>query len=171
MPSRVISKQVAASSTGTPAISSHVAGLIWLWFSVSTPPHSTTDSRPGESLLLIVQFLQSNLKPRPVSDRVRAGSSPAIQESWSGKNIGIEKEANGEGHLVVVLSRRYPEAKLQENMDTELMDVILQEAHDAFEEEIVIELKSDVSDEMETNLDRIEAWIKQWRQDNSASME
>ncbi|KAL2114594.1 hypothetical protein VUR80DRAFT_4577 [Thermomyces stellatus] len=64
-------------------------------------------------------------------------------------------------------ARDYPEAKLQENLDTELMDVLIQEAREAYDEEIVIELQSNESDEMEENVDRIEAWVKQWKVDNT----
>lgn len=65
--------------------------------------------------------------------------------------------------------RKYPEAKLQENLDTEIMEVLLQEARDAFDEQIVIELRSDTTEEMDSNVDRIEAWVKQWKQDNASS--
>lgn len=58
---------------------------------------------------------------------------------------------------------------MQENLDTEIMEVLLQEALDAYDEEIVIELRSDTTEEMESNLDRIEAWVKQWKQDNASS--
>ena len=64
-------------------------------------------------------------------------------------------------------SRGYAETKLQENLDSEIMEVLLQEARDAYDEEIVIELSSNSSDEMESNLDRIESWVKQWKADNS----
>lgn len=47
------------------------------------------------------------------------------------------------------------------------MEVLLQEAHEAFDEEIVIELTSNNSDEMDTNVDRIVAWLDQWKKDNS----
>lgn len=66
-------------------------------------------------------------------------------------------------------SRNYAEAKLQENLDSEIMEVLLQEAHEAFDEEIVIELTSNTADEMETNADRIEAWVRQWKTDNNAA--
>ncbi|KAL6849732.1 factor activating pos9 [Amphichorda felina] len=66
-------------------------------------------------------------------------------------------------------ARNYPEAKLQENLDTEIMEVLLQEARDSYDEEIVIELRSDTTEDMDSNLDRIEAWVKQWKQDNPAS--
>ncbi|KZZ89904.1 DUF1671 domain-containing protein [Moelleriella libera RCEF 2490] len=64
--------------------------------------------------------------------------------------------------------RNYAEAKLQENLDSEIMEVLLQEARDAFDEAIVIELTSNTADELESNVDRIEAWIKQWKLDNAS---
>lgn len=70
------------------------------------------------------------------------------------------------GALLTMRFRNYPEVKLQENLDTEIMEVLLQEARDAYDAEIVIELTSNTSDEMDTNIDRIEAWVKQWQADN-----
>ncbi|KAL7922062.1 AAA domain-containing protein [Trichoderma austrokoningii] len=64
-------------------------------------------------------------------------------------------------------ARNYPEIKLQENLDSEIMEVLLQEARESFDEEIVVELTSNSSEEMETNMDRIEAWIKQWKTDHA----
>jgi adenylate kinase len=66
-------------------------------------------------------------------------------------------------------ARNYAEAKLQENLDSEIMEVLLQEARDSFDEQIVIELTSNTSDEMESNIDRIVAWAEQWKQDNASS--
>lgn len=51
-------------------------------------------------------------------------------------------------------------------MDSEIMDVLLEEALSSYDENIVVELKSNTTDEMESNVDRIEAWIKQWKKDN-----
>ncbi|RDL35109.1 Adenylate kinase isoenzyme 6-like protein [Venustampulla echinocandica] len=64
-------------------------------------------------------------------------------------------------------SRDYPEAKLQENLDSEIMQVLLQEARDSYDEEIVVELSSNTTDDMESNVERIEGWVKQWREDNA----
>jgi adenylate kinase len=63
-------------------------------------------------------------------------------------------------------TRNYPEAKLQENLDAEIMEVLLEEARESYDEEIVVELKSDTSEEMESNVERIEGWIKQWKKDH-----
>lgn len=64
-------------------------------------------------------------------------------------------------------ARKYPEAKLQENLDSEIMEVLLQEARDSYDEEMVVELTSNTSDDMDTNVDRVEAWLKQWKLDNA----
>lgn len=64
-------------------------------------------------------------------------------------------------------SRDYPEAKLQENLDSEIMEVLLQEARESYDEEIVVELTSNTTEEMDNNVERIEGWIAQWRKDNA----
>ncbi|PHH83539.1 hypothetical protein CDD82_7580 [Ophiocordyceps australis] len=64
-------------------------------------------------------------------------------------------------------ARNYAEAKLQENLDSEIMEVLLQEARDAYDENIVVELHSNAADDVDANLDRIEAWLAQWRRDNA----
>ncbi|KAK6584520.1 hypothetical protein PZA11_002744 [Diplocarpon coronariae] len=65
--------------------------------------------------------------------------------------------------------RDYPEVKLQANLDSEIMEVLLQEAHDSYDEEIVVELTSNTSDGMESNIERLESWVKQWRKDHGGS--
>ena len=66
-------------------------------------------------------------------------------------------------------NRKYSEAKLQENIDSEIMEVLLQEAREAYDQEIVVELKSNTAEELETNVDRIESWLKQWMEDNKGA--
>ncbi|KAK4105004.1 P-loop containing nucleoside triphosphate hydrolase protein [Parathielavia hyrcaniae] len=65
-------------------------------------------------------------------------------------------------------ARNYPEVKLQENMDSEIMDVLLQEAKESYDEEIVVELQSITADDMESNVERIEQWLGQWKKDNAS---
>ena len=48
------------------------------------------------------------------------------------------------------------------------MEVLLDEAREAFDAEIVVELTSNTSDEMEGNVERIDAWVKQWKKDNNS---
>ncbi|OIW29868.1 P-loop containing nucleoside triphosphate hydrolase protein [Coniochaeta ligniaria NRRL 30616] len=66
-------------------------------------------------------------------------------------------------------ARKYPEVKLQENIDAEIMEVLLQEAKDSYDEDIVVVLTSNSSEEMDENVDRIEAWLGQWKKDNAPS--
>lgn len=65
--------------------------------------------------------------------------------------------------------RNYPELKLQENLDSEIMEVLLQEARDSYDEEIVVELTSNTSEEVDSNVARIEAWVAQWMKDNEGA--
>jgi adenylate kinase len=65
-------------------------------------------------------------------------------------------------------ARKYSETKLQENMDSEIMEVLLQEAKESYDEEIVVELQSVDADEMESNVERIEQWLVQWKKNNAS---
>ncbi|KAK0932093.1 factor activating pos9 [Friedmanniomyces endolithicus] len=62
--------------------------------------------------------------------------------------------------------RGYGEKKLQENMDCEIMEVLLQEAREAYDEEMVVELRSENTEEIDANVERIEEWIKNWKEDH-----
>ncbi|SMN18273.1 similar to Saccharomyces cerevisiae YDL166C FAP7 Essential NTPase required for small ribosome subunit synthesis [Maudiozyma saulgeensis] len=58
--------------------------------------------------------------------------------------------------------RGYHDSKIQENLDAEIMGVLLQDAMDSYEQEIVVELQSNNTKEMEANVDRITEWEKMW---------
>ena len=60
--------------------------------------------------------------------------------------------------------RGYADDKLQENLDSEIFEVLLEEAKDSYDEEIVVDLKSETDDEIESNCERIVAWIDAWTQ-------
>lgn len=59
-----------------------------------------------------------------------------------------------------------PEQKLQENLDAEIMQVILEEAKESYDEEIVVELQSNNTDEIDNNVERISVWLQQWSKDH-----
>ncbi|THX84949.1 P-loop containing nucleoside triphosphate hydrolase protein [Aureobasidium pullulans] len=63
--------------------------------------------------------------------------------------------------------RGYSDKKLDENMDAEIMEVLLQEARDSYDEEIVVELQSDDLDQIDENLERIQTWIENWKKDHA----
>lgn len=119
-------------------------GYIIDWHACDLFPKSWID-------LVVVLRVDSTL----LYDRLKARYVLAYREFAFGKGLGL-----------IVLCRDYPEAKLQENLDSEIMEVLLQEARDSYDEEIIVELRSDTVEEVESNVERIEAWVKQWRKDN-----
>jgi adenylate kinase len=61
--------------------------------------------------------------------------------------------------------RNYPLKKIEENNTAEIMQVVLEEARESYATEIVVELQSDDPESVDENVDRILAWIRQWRMD------
>ena len=63
-------------------------------------------------------------------------------------------------------SRGYKEAKVEENLQCEIFQTILDEAKESYREELVHELVSDSQEDLESNADRIVAWIDYWKASN-----
>jgi adenylate kinase len=63
-------------------------------------------------------------------------------------------------------ARGYAGKKLEENMDCEIMEVLLNEAREAYDGEIVVELRSEKAEDVEANVERIEQWITNWKKDH-----
>jgi adenylate kinase len=61
--------------------------------------------------------------------------------------------------------RNYSDKKREENMDAEIMQVILDEARESYDEDIVIELRSDSLEDLDANVERIKQWVDNWKQD------
>lgn len=64
-------------------------------------------------------------------------------------------------------ARNYAEKKLQENLDSEIMEVLLDEARSAYDMEIVVEMQSNEAEDIESNVERIEEWLKNWEEQNT----
>lgn len=64
-------------------------------------------------------------------------------------------------------ARNYPEKKLQENIDAEIMEMLLDEARNTYDQEIVIELQSNEAEDLEANVERIGEWLENWRLNNT----
>lgn len=47
------------------------------------------------------------------------------------------------------------------------MQILLEEAREAYDEEIVIELRSDTAEEIESNVDRMMTWVKHWKEQHN----
>ncbi|KAK0527644.1 factor activating pos9 [Tilletia horrida] len=65
--------------------------------------------------------------------------------------------------------RGYAESKVQENNQAEIMEVCLDEARSAYAAEAIVELHSDTQEQVEQNVDRLVAWIQQWRKERGLS--
>jgi adenylate kinase len=65
-------------------------------------------------------------------------------------------------------ARGYSEKKRDENMEAEIMQVILEEARESYENNIVHEVPSNTVQDMESNILRVREWSKQWIADNVA---
>jgi len=59
--------------------------------------------------------------------------------------------------------RGYHEKKLEENVDAEIFGVLLDEAREAFDEEIVVELNSEQDSDVDSNCQRISQWVDSWK--------
>jgi len=62
--------------------------------------------------------------------------------------------------------RAYPLKKIQENNEAEIMQVVLEEARSSYPPEIVVELKSENTEDLEANIARIVEWITVWKRDH-----
>jgi broad-specificity NMP kinase len=60
--------------------------------------------------------------------------------------------------------RGYHEKKLEENLDAEIFGVLIEEAREAFDEEIVVELTSEQDSDVDSNCQRIAQWVESWKQ-------
>ncbi|KAI0031324.1 P-loop containing nucleoside triphosphate hydrolase protein [Vararia minispora EC-137] len=67
--------------------------------------------------------------------------------------------------------RGYPLKKVQENNEAEIMGVVAEEARESYVPEIVVELTSESTEDIESNVSRIVQWIENWRRDHSIEPE
>ena len=57
--------------------------------------------------------------------------------------------------------------KIQENNEAEIMQQVLEDARESYAEEIIVELKSENTEDLESNVERIIQWIGQWQKDHA----
>lgn len=65
--------------------------------------------------------------------------------------------------------RGYELNKIQENNEAEIMQVVLDEARESYDAQIIVELRSDSVDEIDANVERIAQWVQNWRQAREAN--
>jgi broad-specificity NMP kinase len=56
-------------------------------------------------------------------------------------------------------------------MDAEIFGTLLEEAKEAFDKEIVIELSSEDNNDIDSNCERIALWIESWKKSDLPSVD
>ena len=59
-----------------------------------------------------------------------------------------------------LMKRNYPKAKVDENMDAEIMQTLLEEAMTAYKPDIVLELQSRDTSDIDRNVAEISNWLE-----------
>lgn len=62
--------------------------------------------------------------------------------------------------------RGYSDKKRDQNMESEIMQIILEEAREAYDPNIVHEVQSNTLTDMESNIQRVQQWTTQWIKDH-----
>jgi adenylate kinase len=68
-------------------------------------------------------------------------------------------------------SRNYSELKRSENVTAEIMQMILEEAKQAYDPQIVHAVPSNTIQDMDSNVDRVRTWMEQWIRDRGEEEE
>lgn len=63
--------------------------------------------------------------------------------------------------------RGFSSAKVSENVECEIMQVVQEEARECYASEIVHVVPSNTLEDLESNAGRIEAWLGAWKRDNA----
>lgn len=61
------------------------------------------------------------------------------------------------------MRRGYKENKIQENVECEIMQMIVEEAQESYQPEVVQVLPSNSVEDMESNVERTAAWVTAWQ--------
>jgi adenylate kinase len=65
------------------------------------------------------------------------------------------------------VERKYNDKKRTDNIQSEIMQIILEEAMESYESEIVYEVSSNTIQDMESNIQRVMDWIQLWMKDHN----
>ncbi|KAJ3168268.1 hypothetical protein HDU88_001708 [Geranomyces variabilis] len=77
-------------------------------------------------------------------------------------DLVVVLRANNEVLYPRLEKRNYPINKIQENIECEIMQVVLEEAHASYEPQIILEMRSESVADMESNVERIAEWVEQF---------
>ena len=88
-------------------------------------------------------------------------------ERWF--DLVIVLSANTEILYDRLVGRGYNQKKIDENMECEIMQVVYESAKESYAPEIVQQLSSDNTGDMDNNLSRLSIWVDNWLQNFRAN--
>ena len=56
--------------------------------------------------------------------------------------------------------------KIQENIECEIMQVVLDEANDSYDADLIVVLNSESFEQLESNANRIHQWVQKWKKEH-----
>jgi len=59
-------------------------------------------------------------------------------------------------------NRGYMGQKLQNNIECEIFQVLLEEAHESYSKDIIMALRSDTIEDVSRNVDSLKEWVANW---------
>uniref|UniRef100_A0A0C9QN43 Adenylate kinase isoenzyme 6 homolog n=1 Tax=Wollemia nobilis TaxID=56998 RepID=A0A0C9QN43_9CONI len=63
-------------------------------------------------------------------------------------------------------NRGYGGLKLKNNIECEIFQVLLEEAHESYSRDIIVALRSDTIEDVSRNVDLLKEWVRNWRPRN-----
>lgn len=65
---------------------------------------------------------------------------------------------------ILTLCSNYKQHKIAENNEAEIMGIVAEEAYESYAPEAIVTLQSESTEDMESNVERLSAWVTAWRQ-------
>ena len=94
-------------------------------------------------------------------------SPELFPERWF--DLVLVLRANTEVLFDRLTTRGYSEKKRMENMECEIMQVVAEEAREAYESEIVHEIMSNTVEDIDSGVERVEQWLTAFKQNQVSS--
>ena len=70
-----------------------------------------------------------------------------------------------------LMKRGYNKDKLDENISAEIMRVVIDEVQECYPEEIIHEVSSNTIEELESNVERVQLWLINWKNEHPEGIE
>lgn len=109
----------------------------------------------------VVDYLEDEFKKHPGGNIVDFHTCDFFPERWFDLVVVLRTDNT---ILYKRLEKRgYPQKKITENVECEIMQVLLDEARESYKENIIVELHNNSVSDMENNAKKILNWIKNWK--------